>query len=286
MPYAEKSITKDKHMQNFSVLMSLYIKENAEYFDECMKSILSQTVLPSEILIVEDGPVSIELESVLSGYTAAYPNLIKVLPFAENRGLGPALASGVPACTYELIARMDTDDIARSDRFELQLKEFEKDPDLDICGSHIKEFDGNTDNIIAVRKVPLTHTDIAEYQKQRSAFNHMTVMYKKSAVLKAGNYENCPLMEDDMLWIRMLMSGAKCSNIDDFLVYARTGYAMIERRGGWQYFRKYRSARKKIYETGYISFFDYFKTIAVQFVFALVPKKLRLYLFKTFLRKE
>ena len=114
------------------------------------------------------------------------------------------------------------------------------------------EFEGNINNVLARRNVPITHEEIAEYQRQRSAFNHMTVMYKKSTVLKAGNYEHCALMEDDMMWIRMLIVGAKCANVDDYLVYARTGYAMIERRGGWTYFKKYRNGRKQIYNTGYI----------------------------------
>ena len=87
-----------------------------------------------------------------------------------------------------------------------------------------------------------------------------------------------------MLWVRMLISGTKCANVDDFLVYARTGSAMIERRGGWAYFKKYMSARKRIYATGYISKWDYWKTIAVQLVVALMPSRLRLYIFTRLLR--
>ena len=269
---------------NFSVLMSLYIKEKVEYFDECMRSILNQTVLPSEIVIVYDGPISNDLRKLVEEYKKNNPGLINTIENKKNKGLGLALADGVPACKYELIARMDTDDIARKDRFEKQLGCFMNDPELDICGSHIIEFENNVNNILSKRKVPLTHSAIAEYQKQRSAFNHMTVMYKKSTVLKAGNYEDCPLMEDDMLWIRMLIAGAKCANIDDYLVYARTGYAMIERRGGWDYFKKYKTARKRIYATGYISRRDYWKTLSIQFVVALVPKKIRFLIFTKILR--
>ena len=195
-----------------------------------------------------------------------------------------ALADGIPACTYELIARMDTDDIAREDRFEKQLNVFMMNPELDICGSHIIEFEGNINNILSRRRVPIEHEEISEYQKQRSAFNHVTVMYKKSSVMRAGNYEDCPLMEDDMLWIRMLISGAKCINIDDYLVYVRTGYAMIERRGGWEYFKRYKSGRKKILETGYISEWDYYKSLMAQLLVALVPKKIRLLIFTKLLR--
>lgn len=273
-----------KEYPKFSVLMSLYIKEKAEYFDECMQSMLCQTVQPTEIVIVFDGPISDDLREIVEKYKTGNPGWITTIENKNNKGLGLALADGVPACTYELIARMDTDDIARSDRFEKQLDLFLADTSLDICGSHIIEFEGHVDNILSKRNVPISHSEIAEYQKQRSAFNHMTVMYKKSTVLRAGNYEHCPLMEDDMMWIRMLISGAKCANVDDYLVYARTGYAMIERRGGWSYFLKYRSGRKKIFETGYISKWDYLKTIGVQLIVALMPKKLRLFVFTKLLR--
>ena len=277
-------MSNTKDYPKFSVLMSLYINEKAEFFDESMQSILRQTVLPSEIVIVLDGPISEELSKTVENYKAENPGLIRIIENKKNKGLGLALADGIPACTYELVARMDTDDIARKDRFEKQLDLFMSDPKLDICGSHIIEFEGNIDNVLSKRKVPIKHKEIAEYQKQRSAFNHMTVMYKKSTVLRAGNYEHCPLMEDDMMWIRMLLAGAKCENVDDYLVYARTGYAMIERRGGWAYFLKYRNGRKKILETGYISKWDYLKTIVVQFVVALIPKKLRLFVFTKILR--
>lgn len=268
----------------FSVLMSLYIREKASYFDECMQSMVKQTVLPNEIVIVFDGPISKELGGIVTKYKKLKPDLIKTVENKENRGLGPALADGVLACKYNLIARMDTDDIARADRFEKQLKIFMDDPEIDICGSHIIEFEGNINNILAKRKVPVSHNDIANYQKQRSAFNHMTVMYKKNVVLKAGNYEHCPLMEDDMMWVRMLLVGAKCANVDDYLVYARTGYAMIGRRGGWAYFKKYKTGRKMILDTGYINLWDYWKTVGIQFVVALVPQNVRLFIFTKLLR--
>jgi len=269
---------------DFSVLMSLYIKEKAEYFDACMKSMLQQTVRPTEIVVVLDGPIGDEVRMILDKYRQENPGLIRTVENEVNKGLGPALADGVNACKYELIARMDTDDIAREDRFALQLQMFMDDPELDICGSHIIEFEDSITNELSRRNVPLCHNAIAEYQKQRSAFNHMTVMYKRSTILRAGNYEHCPLMEDDMMWIRMLITGARCANVDDYLVYARTGYAMIERRGGWAYFKKYRNGRRMILATKYISGWDYLKTVGVQFVVALVPKKVRLFVFTKLLR--
>lgn len=270
--------------KQFSVLMSLYYKEKPEYVRECFESLLNQTVKASEWVIVEDGPLTEELYAVLNEYQERYPNYIKRIVLTENKGLGLALKEGVLHCTCELIARMDMDDICVTDRFEKQLKEFENDKKLDICGSHIIEFDGSIDNVLSRRNVPLTNDEIIKYQRRRSAYNHMTVMYKKSAVLKAGNYEHAPLMEDDMLWTRMILSGAVGKNINEYLVYARTGSAMIERRGGYSYFKKYKASRKKVYHLGLATRKDYYYTLIVQFVVALIPKKIRAIIFGKFLR--
>ena len=268
---------------DFSVLMSLYIKEKPENFCECMESLLSQSVRPGEIVIVKDGPLSDELENALDEYVKRSPELYTIVSLETNRGLGLALAEGILHCKNELVARMDTDDVARGDRFEKQLFEFLKDPELDICGSHIAEFEGSVDNVVAQRRVPLGDAAIKKYQKRRDAFNHMTVMYKKSAVLKAGNYQSCMLMEDTLLWVNMILSGAKCKNIDESLVYARIGKDMFERRGGFAYFKKYRQGRKRVRETGYIGLFDYYYTLLVQLVIAMIPNKLRGWVFKKLL---
>lgn len=271
--------------EGFSVLMSVYVKEKPEYLRLSLDSVLNQTVLPSEIVMVKDGPLTEELESVLDEYKRAYPDKMVIVPLEQNVGLGLALRVGVEKCSHELIARMDTDDVCRSDRFELQLKEFEKDPDLDICGSHIEEFEETIDKIVAKRTVPLRHDDIAKYQRKRDGFNHVSVMFKRSAVLKAGNYQSCMLMEDTLLWANMLISGAKGMNIDESLVYVRIGKDMYERRGGFAYFKKYKEGRKKVRKTGYISFFDYHFSLWVQFAVALMPNKLRGWVFKKILHR-
>ncbi len=272
-------------MQKFSVLMSVYFKEKPENIIKCFESLINQTVKADEWVIVEDGPLTDDLYAVLDKYEADYPGLLNRVPLKHNVGLGMALREGVTHCSYELIARMDTDDICRNDRFELQLKHFDQNPDIDICGSHIKEFYDSPDDIKAERKVPLTHKEIADYQKRRDSFNHMTVMYKKSAVLKAGNYQHALLMEDSLLWVNMLKSGAVCENIDDYLVYVRTGEDMYKRRGGFSYFKKYRKGRREILKTGYISYFDYLYTLIVQFMVALMPNFLRKWVFIKLLRK-
>lgn len=272
-------------MDGFSVLMSLYIKEKPEYFKQCMESILKQTLPPNQIIIVKDGPLTKELDAVVDEYVKKNTSLYTIVPIEVNGGLGPALAEGIQHSRYNLVARMDTDDIAVPNRFELQMKEFELDPELDICGSNIVEFEGDPSNIVAKRSVPLTDAEIKRYQKKRDGFNHMTVMYKKDMVIKAGNYQSVPLMEDTMLWVNMILAGAKCKNIEEPLVYARVGKDMFDRRGGIDYYRKYRSGRKKVYETGYISKEDYISTLAVQLVVSLIPGNVRRFVFKKILHR-
>ena len=270
--------------ENFSVLMSLYIKEKSAYARACFESLLHQTVLADEWVIVEDGPLTEELYALLDEYESRYPELIKRVPLKENQGLGKALRAGLPQCSHELIARMDTDDIAREDRFEKQLAMFRQRPELDICGSHIEEFDNDPSKVLCVRKVPLEQEAIIRYQKWRDSFNHVTVMYKKAAVLKAGNYQDAPLMEDSLLWVNMLQTGARAANINDSLVFVRAGQDMFERRGGWSYFKKYREGRKKIYATGFISWWEYIGSLGIQFVVALLPNNIRGKLFVNQLR--
>ncbi len=270
--------------EKFSVLMSVYIKEKPEYARACFDSLLNQTILATEWVIVEDGPLTNELYALLEEYENKYPGLIKRVPLETNHGLGLALREGILHCSYDLVARMDTDDIAREDRFEKQLALFAENPELDICGSHIKEFVTSPEEITAIRKVPLTDAEIKRYQKRRDAFNHPTVMYKKSMVLKAGNYQHALLMEDTLLWVNMIINGAVCMNVDDYLVFMRAGKDMIDRRGGFSYYKKYKAGRKIIRKTGYISWWDYRFTLMVQFVVALVPNRARRFIFKKLLR--
>lgn len=271
--------------EKFSVLMSIYDKEKPEYFRQALGSVLHQSAPPDEIVIVKDGPLTVGLEQVISEYMRKAPELYTIVPLEKNRGLGPALAEGITHCRNELVARMDTDDISVPDRFEKQLAAFESDPQLDICGGQILEFEGEQENIVAERRVPLTDEEIKRYQKRRDAFNHMTVMYKKSSVLRAGNYRSALLMEDTLLWVNMILNGAKCRNLDCCLGYVRIGRSMYERRGGLDYFKKYRSGRKTVRETGYIGAFDYYSTLAAQLVVAVMPDKLRGFVYKKLLHR-
>lgn len=220
----------------FSVLMSVYKNDVCEYLNQAIESILDQTVKPNEIVIVVDGPISTNLKNILKEYEKKY-NIFKIIYLEKNQGLGNALRVGLEQCSYNIVARMDSDDISVSNRFEKQIKEFEIDKDLDIVGGQIYEFINNKENIICSREVPIENDDIYEYAKKRCPFNHVTVMFKKNSVLKCGGYLDWYNNEDYYLWIRMMESKAKFKNIPAYLAYARVGNKMYQRRGGIKYFK-------------------------------------------------
>ena len=271
--------------QQFSVLMSVYIKENPIFLKYAIESIQNQTMKPSEIILVEDGPLTPELYQVLDQVEAESEIPVKRCPLEENQGLGLALRYGVLQCQYDIIARMDTDDIAVPDRFEQQIHLMEQE-NLDLLGGHIAEFIDNPKEVVSYRRVPTQHADIVAYQRMRSAFNHMTVMFKKNMVLKAGNYEDGLYMEDDLLWLNMIAAGARTGNLDQILCRVRVGAGMFERRGGLRYLKLYRQARQRMLERNQISYIEYAKSVGIQAVVALCPGFVRQFIFVKLLRKS
>ena len=219
----------------FSVLLSIYHKEKPEYFNRAMQSIWEeQTVQPDEIVLVLDGPLPKELMGTIERWQQTIGEKLKQIPLAQNVGLGEALNQGLHACSHNLVARMDTDDIAIPKRFETQLEVF-ADERIDICGSWISEFESDETLVESVRKVPQYHADIVHFAQKRNPMNHPSVMYRKDAVLKTGGYRPMLWFEDYYLWVRMLQSGAQFYNIQTPLVHMRAGTAQLERRRGIAY---------------------------------------------------
>ena len=268
----------------FSVLMSVYYKESPIFLKKSIESVLNQTIKPSEIVFIKDGPLTDELEEILDYYKEMYKGLFKFISFEENKGLGSALRRGIEVCSFEIIARMDTDDICVKNRFERELKEL-KERNIDIVGSNILEFDGNINNVIAERVVPKTDIEIKNSAKKRNPFNHMTVMYKKSAVLKAGNYRDFLWFEDYNLWIRMIMSGAKMYNIQEDLVYARTGKSMFGRRGGKEYIRREYKMQKYMLKYKFINLPRFYTNVIGRTFVRIMPNKIREIFYIKILRK-
>ncbi len=268
----------------FSVLMSIYKKENPAWFRECAQSIASQTLPPDEIILVEDGTLPDELETAVLEFCNLCPQ-VKVYRYKENRGLGKALSDGLTKCSFPLVARMDTDDIAFPDRFEKQIKAFEEDSALSLCGGQVLEFTGSTDHVLRRKMVPTDYEDVIHYARRRNPFNHPSVMFKKEAVLKAGGYQHMPYFEDYYLWARMLAAGEKCINLPDFILYFRAGDDVYERRGGPSYVKDAFHARWAIHKTGVSGFFDFLYASCGQAVVSLLPNGARGKFYKKVLRK-
>ena len=200
--------------KGYSVLMSVYYKENPEWFRESIESMMNQTVRTNDFVIVKDGKLTNELDEVISEYCKKYPDIFNIVELEKNMGLGLALATGILKCKNELVARMDSDDYSVPDRCEKQLKEFEEDETLDIIGSNQAEFIENINNVISYKNFPNEDDEIKKYARRRNPFSHSVVMFKKSKVLQAGNYRKYYLCEDYDLWARMIENNAVCKNIN------------------------------------------------------------------------
>lgn len=269
----------------FSVSMCVYGKDKPEWFRKSVDSILNQSVTPNEVVLVVDGPVPDELDSVIK--ECEENNLFKVIRFAENKGHGVARQCGLENCSNELVAIMDADDVSVYDRFEQQLKLFQDDDDTDIVGGDISEFIGEEENIVAYRLVPKMDEDIKKYIKTRSPFNQMTVMFKRSSALNSGGYIDWFCEEDYYLWLRMLLCGCKMKNTGTVLVNARVGKETYKRRGGTKYFKSEIKLQKYMLNEGIIGFGTYTLNVVKRLILqVLMPNFMREWVFRKFARKK
>jgi len=263
----------------FSVLMSIYHKEKAEYFNRAMLSIWDeQTIKPDEIVLVQDGKLTGELYRSIEQWQEKLGDIFKTIPLEENLGLGDALNIGLKECSYELVARMDTDDICSSNRFEKQLKVF-RDNDIDICSSWVSEFDSDENKILSYRKLPKSHTDIVKFSKKRCPINHPAVMYKKSIIQDAGGYKKMIWFEDYYLWSRLIMYGAIFHNIQEVLVNMRAGYGQLKRRSGFTYAISEINLQKQFFKIAFTNIFETTRNICIRFIVRILPKYLVKYIY-------
>lgn len=276
---------KNNSSQNmlFSILLSVYNKENPIFFSSALDSIWSDQILkPSEIVIVKDGPLTKELDEVIELFSKSAP--VKCVQLNQNCGLGIALAKGLEACSNEIIARMDSDDIAQPDRFEKQVKYLVYHPEYDVIGSNIAEFNQSVNDIVSFRKVPEQANEIFAFARRRNPMNHMSIVYRKKAVLDAGNYIPFPGYEDYYLWIRMLMKGSAFYNIQENLIFARTGNDMLSRRQGKAFFLQELKLQKEFQRIGFITRSGYMLNLLFRAIPRLFPVWGLKYVYKT-LRK-
>jgi glycosyltransferase involved in cell wall biosynthesis len=270
---------------DFSVLMSVYFKERPEFLKESIDSLLRQTLKPTEIVIVFDGKLTDELYLLLDEYKNAAPDLFKFVPLGQNMGLGKALEIGIKECSFDLIARMDSDDICHPERFEKQINFMKNTPDVKVLGSWIGEFEEDPEKIESIRKVPSNYEEIKQYAKTRCPLNHMTVVYWRDAVLKAGSYQTIMWNEDYFLWGRMLNSNIKIMNLPEILVYARAGADMFYRRGGLKFFNKEVELQKEFLKIHFIDKKTYVRNILVRGFVRVLPNSFRIFVYKKMLRR-
>lgn len=263
----------------YSVLMSVYYKEKAEYLRESIESMLSQTAPTDDFVLVCDGPLTPELDSVIEEFTSLH-----VIRLPENKGLGNALNEGMKQCRHELIARMDSDDISRPDRCARELKAFRDHPEVDIVSGTIEEFMTSPTEVYSRRVLPETSEDIAEFAKKRNPFNHPAVMYRKSAVEAAGGYKDFYLLEDYFLWVRMLLGGSKGYNIKEPLLFMRAGSDLYKRRGGLKHFASEKRLFNFMLKQGFITKREYLRAVSTRAAAALIPNGVRGYIYKKVLR--
>jgi glycosyltransferase involved in cell wall biosynthesis len=213
---------------NFSVLMSVYRKEIPSFLEECLVSLQGQTLQATEIVLVQDGPLTPELGAVIERFSKHLP--IKSVKLETNKGLATALNVGLTHCSHELVARMDTDDVALPERFEKQIRFMHDNPEIDVVSSWIEERGQKLEPGGFLKRVPARHEEIIKFSKRRNPINHPASVYRKSSVLAVGGY---PLIfpEDYALWSCMLVKGYRFANMQQVLLHMRTGDDFIVRRG-------------------------------------------------------
>lgn len=274
-------MTENKSFPSYSVLMSVYEKEQPEFLRESVESVFAQSVKPDQFVLVIDGPIPSKLQEEVDFLCGRFD--ITLCPLEKNMGLGKALNEGLKLCKNDIVARMDSDDIAFPDRIEMQLK-LMVEKDADIVSATVAEFEESADKVTALRLVPETHEEIMRFVRKRNPFNHPAVVYKKSVIEGVGGYGDYLLFEDYELFARALMAGAVGANVQQPLVFMRAGDGMYDRRGGKEYAKKMLAFYKRLEKLGLCSFKDKITCVLPRYVVAVMPRGLRRFVYKTLLR--
>jgi len=272
---------------NYSVLMSVYREEDPAEFHKAVESMLFQTVPPTDFVIVCDGPLTEELDCVAEDFQKQAPQLFQIIRLTENKGLGLALNEGLTHCKEELVARMDADDIATKDRMEKQLQFLKDHPEISVVGGQIAEFEKSPNHIIRYRIVPENQEEILHKLKFSNPVNHVTAVFRKEHVIKAGSYPHHPGFEDYHLWANMLSEGFLFHNLAEVCCYVQADEHMLKRRDGWTYFKNTVKMEKLLRKKKLISLWQYLVNITVRFGgTVLLPHSFRSKLFSKLMRKK
>lgn len=271
--------------EKYSVLMSVYKGEKPAYFQEAVKSILSQTMPVDDFVIVCDGPLTEDLDRIIERFVEENQGVFQIVRLPENVGIGAAAQKGLSYCKNELVAKMDGDDVAVPERCQLQVEYFKNNPNLSVLGGYIAEFNKSIREPLSIRMVPLNNVEICKYAKRRQPFNNQTVMFRKSAVEAVGGYKPLRRGEDYDLYIRLLHAGYKGANIPKVLTFMRIGGGVHERRASWTTFRTFIVTRWNAYRLHFSSLWDFLVCVGVQTVYFISPSKLQQAFYRRFLRK-
>lgn len=271
----------------FSVLISIYYKENPVHFNECMQSVWDkQTLKPNEIILIKDGPLSAELDQVIDFWQNKINETIKVIELEKNVGTGKAKNIGLQQCSNEIVCIVDTDDISAPDRFEKQVSYLYENPSLTLVGGQIIEFIDTIENQQGMRKVPLTHDKLIDYALKQSPFNNMTIAYRKSKVIEVGGYQHHLWMEDYNLFLRLIAANCRLANLSDTLVYARIGNGMHARRKGLEYIKSEKQLLNLKKQLKLQNPIHANMLFLIRSAFRLMPSSLLGKIYNTFLRKK
>lgn len=268
----------------YSVLMSVYDKELPENLNESLESMLMQSYPPADFVLVCDGKLTCELNIIAKSFENEFKNIFHIVRIDENVGAGKAFNMGIKACRYEYIVKMDSDDISEPDRCLKQMTLFAIKPKLDMVGTYIDEFDNDTGETVATRKVPIMQNEILEYSKRRNPFNRQSVAFRRSTAMRVGGYSDLELCEDYEFAARMLAAGATAQNIPEVLVKYRIDKNTPEIRKSWKRTKAFVKVRWVIHRSGYTCFRDFFVPCAIQLGLFIFPRRFTRWVYEKFLR--
>ena len=268
----------------FSVLISVYKNDKPCWLYEALKSIYHyQTLKPSEIVIVIDGPIDENLNNVIEKFSEE-TGIVKKVTLEKNMGLHFALNEGLKYCSNEIIARMDADDVSLPNRFEMQIRKMLENPDIAVLGSYIEEYDEKMEGKMGIRKVPTTYPEVIRFSKKRSPVNHMTAVFRKSIVLSVGGYPSIKNFEDYALWCTLIKSNYIICNIPEVLVRVRGGRTLLKRRKGLKYLKNEIKLIKYLKKIGFYTYKDILLHSIPRLITRLMPEEVLYFLYKNFLR--
>jgi len=271
-------------MLNFTVTISVYRNDSPIFFKQAIESILNQTLPPNEIIIAIDGELSNDLNLILNDYKNC--ESIKFLKFKQNVGLGKSRHESILISQNDIIAVMDSDDIAHPKRFELQINFLKLNNNIDIVGGYIEEFNTDIGDLKIVREVPLSHDKIKALSKWRQSVNHVTIMFKKDAYLKSGGYRGLRKTEDFDLFYRMFNNKLIFANIPEILVFVRFSQDQFIRRRGFSYLKEEVQVFNNMIKSGYINIFQYLCNIIIRIPLRIMPSVFLKNFYYIFLRKK